>query len=108
VGRIDGEFIANPTLSQMATKATSTSLSPVPARVWSWWKGRGMWSVKRICWRPFFSATQAIQPIIDIQEQLKAEMGKPKRAIFEPPEKDPALVEMLQEKATAAERCMKR
>jgi polyribonucleotide nucleotidyltransferase len=47
-----------------------------------------------------FFGHAAIQPIIDIQEQLKAEIGKPKRP-FTPPEKDPALVAMLREKAAA-------
>ena len=46
-----------------------------------------------------FFGHQAIQPLIDIQEELKAAMGKPKRP-FEPPQKDPALVELIQEKAT--------
>ena len=47
-----------------------------------------------------FFGHQAIQPLIDIQEELKSALGKPKRD-FVPPEKDPALVDMITQQATA-------
>jgi polyribonucleotide nucleotidyltransferase len=45
-----------------------------------------------------FFGHQALQPLIDIQEQLAAALGKPKR-IFEPPAKDTELVARLEELA---------
>ena len=47
-----------------------------------------------------FFGHQALQPLIDIQEELKAAMGRPKRA-FIPPEKDPELVAMVTQKAVS-------
>jgi polyribonucleotide nucleotidyltransferase len=47
-----------------------------------------------------FFGHQALQPLIDIQAELKAVLGRPKRP-FSPPEKDPALVEMVAQKAGA-------
>jgi polyribonucleotide nucleotidyltransferase len=99
VGRIDGEFIANPTLSQADESDINIIIAGSRTGVVMVEGGGDVVSEADMLEAIFFGH-KAIQPIIDIQEQLKAEIGKPKR-VFTPPEKDPALVEMLQEKATA-------
>ena len=96
VGRIDGQFVANPTLSQMAESDISIIIAGSRTGVVMVEGGGDVVSEADMLEAIFFGH-KAIQPIIDIQEQLKAEIGKAKR-IFIPPEKDPALVEMLREK----------
>ena len=99
VGRIDGQFVANPTLSQTAESDINIIIAGSRTGVVMVEGGGDVVSEADMLEAIFFGH-KAIQPIIDIQEQLKAEIGKTKR-IFTPPEKDPALVEMLREKATA-------
>ena len=99
VGRIDGQFVANPTLSQMVESDINIIIAGSRTGV-VMVEGGGDVVGEADMLEAIFFGHKAIQPIIDIQEQLKAEIGKPKRP-FTPPEKDPALVEMLREKATA-------
>jgi polyribonucleotide nucleotidyltransferase len=99
VGRIDGQLVANPTLSQMAESDINIIIAGSRTGVVMVEGGGDGVSEADMLEAIFFGHT-AIQPIIDIQEQLKAEIGKPKRP-FTPPEKDPALVEMVREKASA-------
>ena len=98
VGRIDGQFVANPTISQAAESDINIIIAGSRTGVVMVEGGGDVVSEKDMLEAIFFGH-QAIQPLIDIQEELKAAMGKPKRS-FEPPEKDPALVELIQEKAT--------
>jgi polyribonucleotide nucleotidyltransferase len=97
VGRIDGQFVANPTISQAAESDINIIIAGSRTGVVMVEGGGDVVSEKDMLEAIFFGH-QAIQPLIDIQEELKAAMGKPKRP-FEPPEKDPALVELVQEKA---------
>ncbi len=99
VGRIDGQFVANPTLSQMMESDINIIIAGSRTGV-VMVEGGGDVVGEADMLEAIFFGHRAIQPIIDIQEQLKAELGKPKRP-FIPPEKDPALVEMVREKATA-------
>ncbi|MBC2711988.1 MAG: polyribonucleotide nucleotidyltransferase [Desulfosarcina sp.] len=99
VGRIDGQFIVNPTLSHTAESDINIIVAGSRTGVVMVEGGGNVVSEKDMLEAIFFGH-HAMQPIIDIQEQLKAEIGKPKRP-FTPPENDPALVEMLREKASA-------
>ena len=99
VGRIDGQFVANPTLSQMVESDVNIIIAGSRTGV-VMVEGGGDVVTEADMLEAIFFGHKAIQPIIDIQEQLKAEIGKPKRP-FTPPAKDPALVEMIREKATA-------
>ncbi len=99
VGRIDGQFVANPTLSQMVESDINIIIAGSRTGV-VMVEGGGDVVGEADMLEAIFFGHEAIQPIIDIQEQLKAEIGKPKRP-FTPPEKDPALVAMIREKATA-------
>jgi len=99
VGRIDGQFVANPTLSQMVESDINIIIAGSRTGV-VMVEGGGDVVTEADMLEAIFFGHHAIQPLIDIQEQLKAEIGRPKRP-FTPPEKDPALVEMLREKASA-------
>ena len=99
VGRIDGQFVANPTLSQMVESDINIIIAGSRTGV-VMVEGGGDVVTEADMLEAIFFGHHAIQPIIDIQEQLKAEIGRPKRP-FTPPEKDPTLVEMLREKASA-------
>ncbi|BBO85152.1 polyribonucleotide nucleotidyltransferase [Desulfosarcina ovata subsp. sediminis] len=99
VARVEGQFIANPTLEQMAAGDINIIIAGSRTGVVMVEGGADVVSESDMLEAIFFGH-QAIQPIIDAQEQLKAAMGKPKRE-FVPPEKDPALAAVVEEKATA-------
>ncbi len=99
IGRIDGQWVANPTLSQMAQSDINIIVAGSRTGVVMVEGGGDVVSEEDMLAAIFFGH-EAIQPLIDIQEQLKEKLGKTKR-VFTPPEKDPDLVETLREKATA-------
>ena len=100
VGRIDGQFVANPTLSQAEESDINIIVAGSRTGVVMVEGGGDVVSEKDMLAAIFFGH-QALQPLIDIQEELKAVLGRPKRP-FSPPEKDPALVEMVTQKAGAS------
>ncbi len=100
VGRVDGQFVANPTLSQSLASDIKLIVAGSKTGVVMVEGGSTMVSEADLLEGIFFGH-QALQPLIEIQEQLQAAMGKPKRA-FEPPAKDEALAAKLAE--IAAER----
>ncbi|GAB6907047.1 polynucleotide phosphorylase/polyadenylase [Desulfosarcina cetonica] len=100
VARVDGQFVANPTLAQTAVSDINIIIAGSRTGVVMVEGGADVVSEADMLEAIFFGH-RAIQPIIDAQEQLKAALGKPKR-VFMLPEKDPALVERVQEKATAS------
>jgi len=99
VGRIDGEFVANPTLLQTTQSDINIIIAGSRTGVVMVEGGADVVDEAEMLEAIFFGH-QAIQPLIDIQEELKAAMGRPKR-LFVAPEKDPALVEMIAQQATA-------
>ena len=98
VARVDGQLVANPTLSQMAESDLNIIIAGSRTGVVMVEGGADVVSEADMLEAIFFGH-QAIQPLIDIQEQLREALGKPKRE-FIPPEKDPALVALVEEKAT--------
>ena len=100
VGRIDGEFVANPTVEQLAESDIELVVAGSRTGVIMVEGGADVVSEEDMLDAIFFGH-QAMQPLIDIQESLKEAMGKEKRA-FEPPQPDEALFEKV--KALAAEK----
>lgn len=100
VGRIDGEFVANPTVEQLAQSDIELVVAGSRTGVIMVEGGADVVSEEEMLDAIFFGH-QAMQPLIDIQESLKEAMGKEKRA-FEPPQPDEALFEKV--KALAAEK----
>ncbi|MBU0972630.1 MAG: polyribonucleotide nucleotidyltransferase [Proteobacteria bacterium] len=91
VGRVDGQFIANPTPEQMEASDIDLTVAGSKTGVVMVEGGADVVSEKDMLEAIFFGH-QAMQPLIDLQIQLKKEVGKEKRA-FTPPAKDEALEE---------------
>jgi polyribonucleotide nucleotidyltransferase len=80
VGRIDGQLVANPTISQAAESDINIIIAGSRTGVVMVEGGGDVVSEADMLEAIFFGH-QAIQPLIDIQEQLKAAIGKPKRPV---------------------------
>ncbi|MBA3011474.1 MAG: polyribonucleotide nucleotidyltransferase [Proteobacteria bacterium] len=91
VGRVDGQFIANPTPEQMETSDIDLTVAGSKTGVVMVEGGADVVSEKDMLEAIFFGH-EAMQPLIDLQIQLKKEIGKEKR-VFTPPAKDEALEE---------------
>jgi polyribonucleotide nucleotidyltransferase len=97
VARVDGQLIANPTISQCAASEINLIVAGSKTGVVMVEGGAEIASEKDMLEAIFFGH-QAMQPLIAIQEQLVAEAGKAKRP-FAPPDKDEALAAKLKEMA---------
>jgi polyribonucleotide nucleotidyltransferase len=98
VARVDGQLIANPSLSQTQAADINLIVAGSKTGVVMVEGGAAVVPEKDMLEAVFFGH-QALQPLIAIQEQLQAELGKPKRP-FEPPAKDEALAAQLADAAT--------
>ncbi len=97
VGRIDGRFVANPSLSD--SEKSDINLIVAGSRTGVVMVEGGADVVPEAdMLEAIFFGHQALQPLIDIQEQLQAAVGKPKRQ-FNPPEPDPELKARLEQMA---------
>ncbi len=98
VARVNGELIANPTLSQVAEADINLIVAGSKTGVVMVEGGAQMVSESDMLEAVFFGH-QAMQPLIAIQEQLVAELSKAKRD-FEPLPKDETLSAELTEMAS--------
>jgi polyribonucleotide nucleotidyltransferase len=99
VGRVDGQFVVNPTFAQrekseldLVVAASRDAIVMV--------EGGAAEIAEDVLIDALMFAHKAAQPIIDLQEKLRAAVGKPKRE-FVPPAKDPAIVERVSAAANA-------
>jgi len=97
VGRIDGEFVVNPTIPELENCDINIIVAGSRTGVVMVEGGSQQASEKDMLNAIFFGHT-AMQPIIDMQVELKEACGKEKRE-FIPPEKDADLVQMVEGKA---------
>jgi polyribonucleotide nucleotidyltransferase len=97
VGRIDGEFVANPTVEQIESCDINVIVAGSKTGVVMVEGGGNIVSETDMLEAIFFGH-RAMQPLIDMQIELKRAIGKPKRE-FEPPPKDPELVARLEDEA---------
>lgn len=98
VGRVDGQLIANPTLSE--TEASDIKLIVAGSKTGVVMVEGGAENVSEAeMLEAIFFGHEALKPLISIQEELQAALGKPKRD-FEPPAQDDALVTQLEQAAT--------
>ncbi|MBN2148341.1 MAG: polyribonucleotide nucleotidyltransferase [Anaerolineales bacterium] len=77
VGRINGEFIVNPNLAELATSDLDLRLAGTRDAILMVECGANMLS-EDIMVAALNFGHQAMQPLIDIQEQMQREIGKPK------------------------------
>jgi len=94
VGRVDGQLIANPTLDQ--TEASDIKLIVAGSKTGVVMVEGGASNVPEAdMLEAIFFGHEALKPLIEIQEELQAALGKAKRE-FEPPAVDEALVAQLE------------
>lgn len=93
VGRIGGEFIINPTFEQreqseldLVVAASRDAIVMV--------EGSANQIAEDVIVDALMFAHKAAQPLIDLQDKLRAAVGKPKRE-FVPPTKDPVIAERV-------------
>ena len=97
VGRIDGRFITNPTISQQAESDINLIVAGNRDGVVMVEAGAKFVSESDMI-EAIFYGHEAIQPMLDMQERLKAEAGKAKRVI-PPAETDGSLEARIREVA---------
>jgi polyribonucleotide nucleotidyltransferase len=97
VGRVGGEFVVNPTFAQReASELDLTVACSRDAIVMV--EGAANHVAEEVLVDALMFAHKAAQPLIDLQDKLRAAVGKPKRE-FVPPAKDPVLVARVTELA---------
>ncbi len=90
VGRINGEFVANPTIEEMKDSDIELVVAGSKTGVVMVEGGADIVSEKDMLDAIFFGH-EAMQPIIDLQDQIKQAFGKEKR-VFVPPARDEELI----------------
>ncbi|MDX9788347.1 MAG: polyribonucleotide nucleotidyltransferase [Desulfobacterales bacterium] len=98
VGRIDGEFIINPTIQQCEQSDINIIVAGSKTGV-VMVEGGGNVVSESDMMHAIFAGHDALKPIIDIQIQLREAVGRAKTEVS-PPQKDEALAARLAEVAT--------
>ena len=93
VGRIGGQFVINPTFVQRAESELDLVVAASRDAI-VMVEGGAAEVTEEVLIDALMFAHKAAQPLIDLQEKLRAAVGKPKRE-FTPPQKDPAIVERV-------------
>lgn len=98
VGRVEGQLIANPTIAQIEESDINLVVAGSKTGVVMVEGGSQVVSEADMLAAIFFGH-EALKPLIDIQEELHAALGKAKRP-YEPPAKDEALAAQLEAAAS--------
>jgi len=80
VGRVGGKFITNPTLSQQGESDINLIVAGNRSGV-VMVEGGGLFISESEMVEAIFYGQEALQPILDMQEELKIGIGKPKRTV---------------------------
>ncbi len=83
VGYIDGEYVLNPTKSQLEKSAMNLVVAGTEKAV-VMVEGRTGELAEDVILEAIFFAHEGIQPIITLQNELREELGKPKRTVTPP------------------------
>jgi polyribonucleotide nucleotidyltransferase len=78
VGKIDGELVVNPTFSQLKESSLNLIVAGTKEALVMVEGGAALASEEDIL-EALFTAHAQIQPILELQERMRAEVGKPKR-----------------------------
>jgi polyribonucleotide nucleotidyltransferase len=90
VARLGDQFVINPTFAQRAEADLELTVAANRDAI-VMVEGHGAEIGEEVIVDALMFAHQAAQPLLDLQEKLRAAVGKPKRE-FVPPQKDPAIV----------------
>jgi polyribonucleotide nucleotidyltransferase len=99
IGRIAGAFVLNPTFKQREESEIDFVVA-VSRDAIVMVEGEARELAEDVLIDALMHAHKEAQPLIDLQEKLRAAVGKPKRE-FSPPVKDPAIVARVKEVAGA-------
>lgn len=99
VGYIDGEYVLNPSKSQLLESSLDLVIAGTRAAV-VMVEGRSGELSEEVVLDAIFFAHEGIQPLIDMQIQVREEIGKPKREV-EPPAVNEPLKAKVEELAAA-------
>jgi DNA polymerase III epsilon subunit family exonuclease len=78
IGRIDGEFVINPTHTQLADSELDLIVSGTRDAIMMVEAGANLLP-ESVMAEAILFGHRALQPVVDLQEQLQAALGKPKR-----------------------------
>ena len=99
MGRIDGRLVVNPPLSEMEHSDISLVMAAKPDSIMMLEGGADIVDEESIL-EALFTAHEEMRPVFDLQEQLRALAGKPKRE-FTPKRVDAALLSEVKERMSA-------
>ncbi len=97
VGYIDGEYLLNPTSSQLEKSAMNLVVAGTESAVVMVEGSTGELS-EEVVLEAIFFGHEGIQPLIELQNSLRGELGKPKREVV-PPEVNETLKAKVEEVA---------
>ncbi|MBQ9452606.1 MAG: polyribonucleotide nucleotidyltransferase [Desulfovibrio sp.] len=100
IGRLDGQFVLNPTFAQMAQSDLNIVFA-ASADALTMVEGEARFVPEDVIIDALEWGRQQIQPLVEAQNKLRNLAGKPKM-VFTPHEEDPVLVARVQELATDA------
>ncbi len=83
VGYVDGSFVLNPTASELEKSAMNLVVAGTASGV-VMVEGRVSELSEETILEAIFFAHEGMQPLIDLQEELRQEIGRPKRAVTPP------------------------
>jgi polyribonucleotide nucleotidyltransferase len=99
IGRIDGQWVINPTQSQLQESDSDIFLSGSRDAI-VMVEGSAKMVPEDEILDALFTGHRVLQPLLDIQEEIRRELGKPKRQV-PLAELDPAVVRRIEELATS-------
>lgn len=91
VGRVDGQWVMNPTQSELPLCDVNIFLSGTRDSIVMVEGGANIVSEESIL-EALYSGHAAIQPLIDVQEKLRSQLGKPKRTVVKEENHEGALL----------------
>ncbi len=100
MGRIDGKFVANPTLSEMENSDLSMVVAAKADTIMMLEGGAEIVDEESIL-EALFTAHEMMNPIFELQQELKRQTGKPKRE-FTPKVLDPELLAAVRDRMGGA------
>ncbi len=99
VGRVDGKFVTNPTVSEQENSDISLIVAGSRSAV-VMVEGGGQFVSESEMVDAIFHGHEALQPLLDIQEEIRREAGRPKREA-PVPQKDEAVEQRIRETAVS-------
>jgi polyribonucleotide nucleotidyltransferase len=99
MGRIDGKLLVNPILSQLEESDFSLVIAATPEEIVMLEGGAEVVDEESIL-EALFTAHEEMQPIYEMQRELRRLAGKPKRE-FKPKELDPEILKVVRERISA-------